>query len=57
MLRWEYRPGSTLYLVWQQQRADQAPIGHFRLRRDADGVFDASPDNVFLVKVSYWIGR
>ena len=57
VLRWEYRPGSTLFLVWQQQRADEQPFGDFRFRRDADGVFDARPDNIFLVKLSYWLGR
>ncbi|HEX6135574.1 MAG TPA: DUF5916 domain-containing protein [Longimicrobiales bacterium] len=57
VLRWEYRPGSTLYLVWQQQRAGRHPFGDFSLSRDADGVFSSRPDNIFLMKVSYWFGR
>ena len=57
VLRWEYRPGSTLFVVWQQQRSHVDPFGDFELSRDARGVFDAPPDNVFVVKVSYWFGR
>jgi len=57
VLRWEYRPGSTLFLVWQQQRSGVEPFGTFDLSRETHGVFDAPPDNVFVVKVSYWFGR
>lgn len=57
VLRWEYRPGSTLYLVWQQQRSNVEPFGTFDFSRDAGGVFRSPPDNVFVVKVSYWFGR
>ncbi|MBW3572056.1 MAG: hypothetical protein KY467_13215 [Gemmatimonadetes bacterium] len=55
VLRWEWRPGSTMYLAWQQTRRDEQPYGDFALRRDAEGLFGAAPDNVFLVKVSYWL--
>ncbi|HEX2208655.1 MAG TPA: DUF5916 domain-containing protein [Longimicrobium sp.] len=54
VLRWEWRPGSTLYLAWQQNRSDFQPFGDFDLSRDADGLFGAAPDDVFLIKVSYW---
>ena len=57
VLRWEYRPGSTLYLVWQQERSGQQPFGDFRFSRDVNGVFSAKPDNVFLIKMTYWFGR
>ena len=55
VMRWEYRPGSTLYFVWQQNRSDTDPIGDFRFSRDRSALFDAHPDNIFLVKASYWI--
>lgn len=55
VLRWEWRPGSTMYLAWQQTRSDFAPIGDFEFRRDFDNVFGARPDNIFLVKLSYWL--
>ena len=56
MLRWEYRPGSALFLVWQQQRSGFAPDGAFDLDRDLGGVFRDEATNVFLLKLSYWLG-
>src|SRR5687768_2699138 len=55
VMRWEYRPGSTLFFVWQQNRSDTDPIGDFSFARDRGALFDAHPDNIFLVKASYWI--
>ena len=57
IFRWEFRPGSTLYVVWTQQRQDDAFPGDFRARRDLARLFSASADDVFLVKLTYWIGR
>jgi hypothetical protein len=57
VLRWEYRPGSTLFLVWQQQRAGGEAFGDFEFSRDARAIFEQRPDNIFVVKASYWIGR
>jgi hypothetical protein len=56
VLRWEYRPGSTLYFVWQQSRSSAAPVGDFDFARDRRALFGAHPDNIFLVKASYWFG-
>jgi hypothetical protein len=56
VLRWEWRPGSTLHLAWQQTRHDQeSGPGDFRLRRDPALLFGTRPDNVFVAKLSYWI--
>jgi hypothetical protein len=56
VLRWEWRPGSTLYLAWQQDRSDYAPyVGDFRMARDRRALFAAQPDNVLVLKVSYWL--
>lgn len=55
VLRWEYRPGSTLFVVWQQGREDTLERGTFDFRRDFGGVFDAPARNVFLVKWAYWL--
>ncbi|MGH9308753.1 MAG: DUF5916 domain-containing protein, partial [Vicinamibacterales bacterium] len=55
VLRWEYRPGSTLFVVWQQGREDTLQHGTFRFGRDFGGVFDAPSRNVFLVKWAYWL--
>ncbi len=54
VLRWEWRPGSTLYLAWQQQRADVSAVGDFDLARDRAALFRARPDDIFIVKASYW---
>jgi Domain of unknown function (DUF5916) len=56
VLRWEYRPGSTIYLVWTQDRSDTGPQGDLALDRDRRALFKAAPDNIFLIKVSYWLG-
>ena len=54
VLRWEYRPGSTLFLVWAQGRQSQAITNDFSFGRDLQNVFDTHPNNTFLVKLSYW---
>jgi hypothetical protein len=54
VLRWEYRPGSTLFLVWTHAREIDGNDGRFDLARDWDGLFTTGPDNVFLVKLNYW---
>jgi hypothetical protein len=56
--RWEYRPGSTLFLVWAHGRQDDD--NRFPNRswaRDYRDLFGLHPDNTFLVKFSYWINR
>ena len=55
VLRWEYRPGSTLFVVWQQGREDAVSLGDFRFRRDFGDVFAAPGRNVFLVKMAHWL--
>ncbi len=56
VFRWEFRPGSTFYAVWTQQRRDVGATGEFDLTSDASGVFTAPADDVFLVKMTYWFG-
>lgn len=56
VFRWEYQPGSTFYLVWQQDRSSFGRYGDLRLNRDLEGLADTKPTNVFLVKMSYWFG-
>ena len=55
VLRWEYKPGSTLFVVWQQARENDAVPGGFRLGRDLRDIFGVPPRNVFLVKLAYWV--
>jgi hypothetical protein len=56
VLRWEYRPGSTLFFVWQQERGDEGEAGRFRPRDLADAL-TAPARNVFLIKATYWLNR
>ena len=55
--RWEYMPGSTLYLVWTQQMADQSDIGRFNFDRSLEQLRAAPMDNVFMIKLTYWLSR
>ncbi len=55
VVKWDWRPGSTMYLAWQQTRDSFSPVGSFALGNDFDNLFGARPDNIFLVKISYWL--
>jgi hypothetical protein len=55
VLRWEYKPGSTLFVVWQQARENDVVPGGFRFGRDVHDIFGVAPKNVFLVKLAYWL--
>jgi Domain of unknown function (DUF5916)/Carbohydrate family 9 binding domain-like len=58
VVRWEYRPGSTLFVVWSQGRRNFDDPGDFSLGRDFGRLFDGgrSPStNVLLLKVNYWL--
>ena len=57
VMRWDYRPGSSVYFVWQQQRSDVEQIGDFDTRRDVGAIFRGTATNVFLLKATYWLGR
>ncbi len=56
VLRWEYRPGSTLFVVWTQNRAGDFADPTFDVGRDLGReLFKDRPTNVLLVKFNYWI--
>ncbi len=52
VIRWEYRAGSALYLVWSQGRTDFAADGDFSVGDDLTDLFDTHPRNVFLIKLN-----
>lgn len=54
VIRWEYLPGSTLFLVWSQGRTSSGSDGTFSYGRDMKELFGIVPHNVFLIKFSYW---
>lgn len=55
VLRWEWRPGSTLFLVWQQAREHEDRSGALVPVRDLRALARTPGKNVLLLKVSYWI--
>jgi Domain of unknown function (DUF5916)/Carbohydrate family 9 binding domain-like len=57
VLRWEYRPGSTVFFVWTQNRTGSDTNGEFDFGKQRTEIFRDRPTNVFQVKVNYWLGR
>ncbi len=65
VLRWEWTQGSTVYLVWQQSRINSVTgrdfdeigrrFGGFDLGRDVGDMFGTRPDNIFVLKLNYWL--
>jgi hypothetical protein len=59
VVRWEYSPGSTLFLVWSQTRSSSNTSGNLDFMNDLGDLFDTGdnqPHNVFLIKFSYRFG-
>jgi len=55
VLRWEYKPGSTIFLVWTQGREGFDPAyGNRSFGGEFRELFREHPDNTFLIKVSHW---
>ena len=57
VFRWEYRPGSVVYVAWTQSRLGDQAFGDLNLSRDRSDLLAARPDNILLVKASLWIPR
>ncbi len=57
VVRWQYRPGSTVFLVWTQERNGSDAGGQFDVHNQSSAIFRDRPVNIFLVKVNYWLGR
>lgn len=55
VLRWEWRPGSTLYLVWQQNRSSSQALGSHVGVGDMFNSLTAPGSNFFVVKTSFWL--
>lgn len=54
VLRWEYLPGSTLFIVWTQTRSASEVMGDFQFNHSVNQLVSIRPDNIFMVKLSYW---
>jgi hypothetical protein len=57
VMRWEYRPGSTLFLVWTHGRDRGSNLLQESWRDDYRDLFDLHPDNTFLIKIAYWLNK
>jgi hypothetical protein len=58
VVRWEYRPGSTLFVVWAHGREDDSNRNPGQSwMSDYRDLFSLHPDNTFLVKLAYWLNR
>jgi len=55
VVRWEYRPGSVIYLAWQHGREQSFNDGTYHGFSDIGDVLDQDSDNTFLLKINYWI--
>jgi len=55
VLRWEFKPGSALFVVWQQGREGFRPNSAFRFANDYGDIFNTPASNTVLVKMSYWL--
>lgn len=55
VLRWEYKPGSTLFIVWSQFRDDESAVGAFRPGHNLRRSFLDEGTNILLVKLNYWL--
>jgi hypothetical protein len=56
VLRWEYRPGSTVFAIWSHGQTSTSDVGLFRPWDDATSLVHASAQNLVMVKANYWIG-
>ncbi len=54
VLRWEYLPGSTLFVVWSQARSAESSDFFTSFGEDVTEVFRAAPANVMMVKATLW---
>ena len=55
VLRWEWRPGSIFYLVWQQNRSSFDPVGARASLGDMFNSITAPGDHILALKTTFWI--
>ena len=57
VLRWEFSPGSTMFLVWTHNGSDFQNHGRYDFAKDLSRLFESEADDVFALKLSYWFGQ
>jgi hypothetical protein len=55
VMRWEYKPGSALFLVWNKERTDHPGMDHFTVSESVNNFLDpvTQADNIFLLKFTH----
>ena len=53
--RWEFKPGSTLFVVWSQGRTSALDRWDPSVSHSFDRLWATPAENVLLVKMSYWL--
>ena len=56
VLRWEYRPGSTVFGIWSHGRTNTLDGGRCQLGRDLADLAHTPGENLVMIKVNYWLG-
>jgi hypothetical protein len=56
VLRWEYRPGSSLFAIWSHGQSAEDSDGDFQLGRGLARLGRAEAEDIVMVKANYWIG-
>jgi hypothetical protein len=56
VLRWEFRPGSTFFFVWQMNRRGEEDTGDLNASGALYDALEAPGVNVLAVKLAYWFG-
>jgi hypothetical protein len=54
VFRWEYLPGSTLFLVWNENQSVEEKNGLFQVGRSLDSLGQTRSNHIFMVKATYW---
>lgn len=57
VLRWEFKPGSTLFLVWTRNYVNYDYPGNLNISRDFESLMKTSSENHFAMKITYWFGQ
>ena len=56
VLRWEYRPGSSVFAIWTHGRTNTLTDGRFDLGANLADLAHTPGENIVMVKANYWIG-
>ncbi len=55
VLRWEFLPGSSLFFVWTHNKTNFDNPGSLSITRDIKNLFNSTPNNILMIKLTYWL--